>query len=201
MKRLFSVLALFTLFAAISMGATINFFTTLSGANENPPNSSLGIGAALVTYDSILHTLAVRAVFGGLTGTTTVAHIHCCVDPTGNAGVATFPGTFPGFPAGVTSGTYDNTMAPLTPIDLTSAASYTAGFLSTFGGGTAAGAETALIAGMLAGQSYFNIHSTFRPGGEIRGTLQQIVPEPATFSLAGGVLLFAAVYQVRRKRA
>jgi hypothetical protein len=73
--------------------------------------------------------------------------------------------------------------------------------LNNFGGGTAAGAETALIAGMQAGRSYFNIHSTFAPGGEIRGTLQQVVPEPATFSLVGGVLLVAAVYQLRRKRA
>jgi hypothetical protein len=189
------------LFTAISMGATIDFFAILLGANENPPVASLGAGAAFVTYDNILHTLVVRSVFGGLTGTTTMAHIHCCVDPPGNVGVATFPGNFPGFPLGVTSGSYDNTLAPLTPINLTSTASYTAAFLNNFGGGTAAGAETALIAGMQAGRSYFNIHSTFAPGGEIRGTLQQVVPEPATFSLVGGVLLVAAVYQLRRKRA
>jgi hypothetical protein len=199
MKRSFSVLAFFMLFAAISMGATIDFFATLSGANENPPVTSGGIGVGLVTYDNILHTLVVRAAFAGLTGTTTVAHIHCCTPPTGNAGVATFPGTFPGFPVGVTAGGY---VSP-SPIDLTSTASYTGGptgFLNVFGGGTAAGAETALITGMLNGQAYFNIHSSFAPGGEIRGTLNAI-PEPATFSLVGGVLLVAAVYQFRRKRA
>jgi hypothetical protein len=47
-------------------------------------------------------------------------------------------------------------------------------------------AQTATI---LAGNSYINIHSTFRPGGEIRG---QIVPAPsmlAMLSLGGAALI------------
>jgi hypothetical protein len=139
---------------------------------------SSGTGTALVTYDSVAHLLVVDTSWANLTGTTTVAHIHCCVDPPGTVGVATFPGTFPGFPAGVTGGTYHSP----TPIDLTLASSYTGGFLTNFGGGTAAGAEAALLAGMLNGRAYLNIHSSFSPGGEIRGFLQQ-VPEPTTLSL------------------
>jgi hypothetical protein len=43
---------------------------------------------------------------------------------------------------------------------------------------------------LLAGLWYINIHSTFRPGGEIRG---QVVPEPTTLLLlGGGVALLAA---------
>ena len=140
---------------------------------------SSGTGSGLVTYDEVAHTLTVSANWSGLTGTTTVAHIHCCVAPPGTVGVAVTPGTFPGFPTGTTSGTY---LSP-TPIDLTLAGSYTGGatgFL-TRSGGTPALAEAALLQGMLAGQAYLNIHTTFAPGGEIRGFLK--VPEPASLAL------------------
>lgn len=35
---------------------------------------------------------------------------------------------------------------------------------------------------MLAGDAYVNIHTSFKPGGEIRG---QVVPEPASLALLG----------------
>jgi hypothetical protein len=171
----------------------IRFVAHLDGPSENPPVASLGTGVALVVYDSLAHTLGIEATFQDLVGTTTIAHIHCCVDPPGTVGVATFPGTFPGFPVGVTSGTY---VSP-SPIDLTLTTSYTANFLSTFGGGTAPGAEAALLAGIQGGRAYFNIHSSFAGGGEIRGFLQQ-VPEPGTL----GVLALGMVSAlVARRRA
>lgn len=42
---------------------------------------------------------------------------------------------------------------------------------------------------LLSGLWYINIHSTFRPGGEIRG---QVVPEPTTLLLLGSGLAFLA---------
>ncbi|MEX2307734.1 MAG: CHRD domain-containing protein [Pirellulales bacterium] len=46
---------------------------------------------------------------------------------------------------------------------------------------------------ILDGLSYVNIHSTFRPGGEIRGQLLNPIPEPATCLMlvtgAGGLFL------------
>ncbi len=155
---------------------------TLSGAAEAPPVASPGTGFARVTFDLAAHTLRVEVTFSDLVGTTTAAHIH---SPTaspgvGNVGVATYPGIFPGFPVGVTSGTYDGTW------NLTDPDSYTGSFLLNNGLTTPAIAEAALIAYVEAGRSYLNIHTSFAPGGEIRGFLQvQSIPEPASVAIWG----------------
>lgn len=161
------------------------FRADLSGPNEDPPNASPGTGSAGVIIDTLAHTMEVRANFQDLLDPTTVAHIHApTVDPlTGLAGVATQVPTFSGFPAGVTEGVYQNLF------DLTLESTYNPTFV-TNNGGTAAGAEAALIAALLDKKAYWNIHTTGFPAGEIRGFLQQ-VPEPSSLSLlALGALLF-----------
>jgi len=142
------------------------FVADLSGANENPPVSPAGSGSAIVTWDTSTNQMTVNVVFSGLTTPNTAAHIHCCIAPPGNTGVATTTPTFTGFPSGVTSGTYSHTF------DMTLASSYNPAFVTAHGG-TAAGAEAALLAGLLAGQTYLNIHTMAHPGGEIRGVLQE----------------------------
>jgi len=107
-----------------------------------------------------------------------------------NAGVATTTPTFAGFPLGVTSGSYDNTL------DMTLSSSYNPSFVTAHGG--IAGAEAFLFAGIAAGQAYLNIHSQTFPGGEIRGQLTVDAPEPGTFLFAGAVL---AGFAIRRRRA
>ena len=191
LKRLLMVVSASVLLGASpAHAATIHFTTTLAPEVMG----STGSGEALVTFDTDAHTLVVSFDFADLTGTTTVAHIHCCVDPPGTVGVATYPGTFPVFPSGLTSGSYTSP----SPIDLLLASSYTATFLTTFGGGTTEGAEAAMLAGLLDGRAYLNIHTTFAGGGEIRGFLTA-VPEPATLLLLGSGL-GALLLRGRRQR-
>jgi len=54
-----------------------------------------------VTFDDVALTMHVQAEFEDLVGTTTAAHIHCCTAEPGaeTVGVATQPGTFPGWPS------------------------------------------------------------------------------------------------------
>jgi hypothetical protein len=191
MKLFLRTFAVLAVFALACQGATLVFTGALTGAKESPPVASPGTGTVTVIHDSIAHTLDIDADFQNLVAPTTVAHIHCCttVPGAGTVGVAVTPGTLPGFPVGVTSGSYNFV------VDLTNLANYTSGFL---GGITTAGeAEAKLLTNLLEGRAYFNIHSTFAPGGEIRDFLQ-VTPEPGTVVLLGGALVGLAVYRRRR---
>lgn len=189
---------LLTLVAALALGgaahaAVLVTYATLDGPSEAPPNASPGTGTATVTYDSVAHTLRVQTSFSGLLAGVTAAHIHAptALPNTGTAGVATPVPTFPGFPSGVTSGSYDQTF------DLTLASSWNPTFINN-NGGTPAGAEAALAAALMSQRAYLNIHTTQFSGGEIRGFLA--VPEPGTYALLAGLGLcaFAACRRFQR---
>ena len=158
---------------------TIQYSAALLGSAEVPPNASPASGTAVVTIDYDLLTMDVNVNFSGLLGTTTSAHIHCCTAAagTGTAGVATATPSFPGFPTGVTSGSYHQVF------DLTQAGSYNAAFI-TSNGGTVSGALNALALGLDSGKAYFNIHTSSFFGGEVRGFLAP-VPLPAGAWLFG----------------
>ena len=180
------------LFATAAQAATTIYTANLSGPNESPPNASPGTGSAVVTIDDVLNTMRVQVTFSGLLGTTTASHIHTptAAPFTGTAGVATTTPTFPGFPLGVTSGTYDQLF------NLLLDSSYNPVFEAA-NGGTAATAEAALLTGIASGKAYLNIHTTVVPGGEIRGFLVA-VPEPASWAMM--LIGFGAIGASFRRR-
>ena len=188
MKRTFALLSV--LICSTSAYAVDTYFATL-GDFENPPTGSTATGDATIAIDG--NNMNVLVNWSGLTGgNPAAAHIHCCVVSPTNVGVAV---GFPGFPA-TTSGTYSHLF------DLSDPSIYTDSYRNAFGGGTAAGAKTALINALNAGsntgaaRSYVNIHNAQFGGGEIRG-FPAPVPEPASIALAGTSL--GALWLVRRR--
>lgn len=167
---------------AASPAAAITYRGTFAGTNEVPPNASTGtgIGDFRVSADNRFATVQIN--FTGVSGNLVAAHIHCCAVPGTNRGVA-----IDFAPPSISSGSLTRLF------DLTLSTTYTGGFLSG-SGGTAAGAQARLLAGLANGQGYFNLHTSNFPGGEIRANLSA-VPEPSSwamliagFGLVGGTM-------------
>ncbi|MBC8089776.1 MAG: CHRD domain-containing protein [Phycisphaerae bacterium] len=173
--------------AVSTIGSAQSWYGTLMGTNEVPPNASAATGFVSITKSG--NILSLSLTWSGLIGGNVAAgHIHCCSNPGTNVGVAI---GFPGLPSGG-SGSYSNTF------DLSSATIYTAAFRNNFGGGTAAGAEAALVSGLNAGTAYVNLHNAQFPGGEIRANVV-VTPEPASVVMLALGMLGVGV-AVRRKR-
>src|SRR3954467_5497169 len=82
--------------AAVAQATLLGF--TASLAPE--ASGATGSGNTTVIIDDVADTLKIHIDWTGLSGTTTVAHIHCCPAApfTGPASVAVTPMSFPGFP-------------------------------------------------------------------------------------------------------
>lgn len=175
MKRIQATVAILL---AVLAGTAQAHIQTFTGTLAPEASSATGNGSVTVDYEEEMHALTITTSFSGLSGATTVAHIHCCV-PTpgeGTAIIAVKPPTLDDFPIGVQFGTYSGTF------DLSADGVLNQAFINV-NGGTKATAEAALVKGLLTGRAYLNIHTSPNfGGGEIRAFLAP-VPEPGTWLL------------------
>jgi hypothetical protein len=151
-QRLALILAVLALIAVPSSVLAVDpaqpaYGGPLSGAQEVPAvvTTATGQGTAVVSADGT--TITYIITYSGLSGTVNASHIH-----TGAAGVAG-PVILP-----ITPGP-----SPMTGT-LTAANFVAAGGITSF---------AQAVAALRAGTTYFNLHTTANPGGEIRG---QILP-------------------------
>jgi hypothetical protein len=182
--------------AALAIPAGAHAQTWSATLGEEFGNGSTGTGTATFVLSSTdIFTISVN--FANMLGATTASHIHCCtaVPFAGTAGVATTTPSFVGFPLGVTAGSFDQTYNTLL------ASTWNPAFI-TANGGSPLSAETVFLAGLIAGQTYFNIHTTAFGAGEIRSflTVTQLIPEPGTLALLALGLVAAAIPGRRRSR-
>jgi CHRD domain-containing protein/PEP-CTERM motif-containing protein len=154
MKLRAVLVAVLAVFALAASAGATQFTINVSLDGPQAGIVTPATGSATLLLDDVANTLDVNLSYSGLLGPVTNAHIHCC-SPPGVASGVIIP-FVPPMTTGATSGTFVNTFA-LTAVQVSQVES---------------------------GLSYINIHTSFAPGGEIRGQIEA-VPEPASLGLMG----------------
>jgi hypothetical protein len=132
---------------SVTTPITPTFVATLNGAGENPVNTATGTGTAQVVKNGTTYTYTI--VYTGLSSAPTGAHIHAPALAGANANVIV-PFTIP---AGVgASGTLTGTFTSTNNVNIST---------------------DSLDKLMTNGNAYVNLHTTAKPGGEIRGQLSR----------------------------
>jgi len=135
------------------MAAGDAYFADVNGAQENPPVATAATGTGLAVISADGSTVTYLVTYSGLSGTLNAAHIH-----TGAVGAN--GGVILPLAAGA---------SPMTGT-LASANFSASGSVTTF---------AQAVAAIRAGTTYFNLHTTANPGGEIRGQIGVTVAAPA----------------------
>jgi hypothetical protein len=126
--------------------APVLMFCDLKGNNESPAVPTAGFGQSTLLL--VGNRLWFDVTYRNLTQPATQAHIHAPSSPFGTAGVRIDLAPFNGGAFG-TSGS----------------------FMGVVTLGSSATATTHDIGSVIDGSAYINVHSSFRTGGEIRGTI------------------------------
>jgi hypothetical protein len=177
------------LFTPMLLGATLVTFwmspasavtilqAELSGASERPsPVVSPGTGFVTVLLNDAEDTLTINLSFSSLLAPQTAAHIHGLGDANAVAPVRIEPPTLP--------------LGQLVDVDV---------LIPDPLPGTPVLSRADFVQGLKDGLTYFNVHTSLFPAGEIRGQLE-VVPEPATLLLWGGTMAALGFAARRRSR-
>ncbi len=156
--RYFILASVLGLAIAVPSQAQTTYTTVMTGGNEVPPVVTTGTGTATVVLNAAQTEISISCAFQNLIGVYTLSHIHGPAAPGVNAGVR-FGFVFPAAPWVFANGNHDGT-------------------LTNF---IVSGVTAADVANLNNGLMYVNVHSDFKPGGEIRGQLGQ-APVPTTKS-------------------
>jgi len=156
-----------------SAEAQTSFISFLNGAQETPaPVVTPAFGNGTVLLNAAQNQITINLTFQGLLAPVTVARIHNGAFGASGPVILDIRSLIDFSSRDFTSGAIFSRVLNVTP----SQASV-----------------------LLAGNGYFNIHTSLHPGGEIRGQIN-VVPEPSTYLLMatglGGVMLVA-----RRRRS
>ncbi|GLC27012.1 hypothetical protein rosag_35250 [Roseisolibacter agri] len=123
------------------------------------------------------------------------AHIHCCLALTNPPGAAGVRWGFFGMP--------DNDISPkqlvITPLP---GGAVGGTFSSTWDltEGNAGQTLATSLPNLLNNEAYINFHTTQFTGGEIRGQITQVVPEPSTYALMATGIAGVGLAALRRRR-
>jgi len=151
-----------------SAHAQTSFVSFLNGAQEAPtPVVTPAFGNGTVLLNAARTQITINLAFQGLLAPVTVAHIHNGAVGVGGPVILDILSLIAFSSKDFTSGAIFDRILNVTP-------------------------NQANV--LLAGNGYFNIHTSSNPGGEIRGQIN-VVPEPSTYLLMatglGGLLLAA----------
>ena len=132
----------------------------LDGYQEVPSLSSTGSGEFEARIDDDAQTIEYKLTFENLEGNITVSHIHFAQrGVSGPVMIDLCGGDKPACPPMSTSGTVTGTITPANVKVLASQ-------------GIEAGNFAEAVRAIRAGVTYANVHTTVRPGGEIRGQIK-----------------------------
>ena len=151
--------------------AQTSFTAFLNGAQEvqTPSVVTQAFGNGTVLMNAARTQITINLTFSGLLGPITMAHIH--------------------------NGAFGSNGAPIVDIFSLITPSGTGGSIMN----AVLNINMAQANVLLAGNGYFNIHTSAFPNGEIRGQIN-VVPEPSTYLLMATGLV-GVMMLVRRRRA
>ena len=160
---------------ALAANSPNDLNANLSGYQEVPTLSTAGTAKLQARISKDESAVDWVLSYQALEGTVTQAHIHFAARAI-NGPIVVWFCTNLGTPPGP-AGTPACPAAPATISGTFHAADVTAGAAAM---GLEAGNLAELIAGIRAGATYANVHSTLRPGGEVRGQIRVQDPEPGS---------------------